>query len=318
MLRGSPKWQVQEVFKSINALGQSKHEAKMQARETGARTWHDIGKSIGVHSINALKTYTEVAKQCLQYARENLGTSRIEQLNGNHVAEFLNSKLEQGLSKASLQNYAAALEKLEVALNQYAKKHDTGREYNFFEAIKEVREAVYQQYQDSNIQSRYIDNIREKINGIENPEHRLAAKLQAEGGARIGELGGGKVKNQLTEKNLQGIKTDPKTDKEIGCISVVGKGGKVREIHVSPTTYRQLEQHIAKHGSFSVNYHAYKNSLRSALGTEYTGTHGLRWAYAQDRFQELQASGRSYEEALQDVSSELGHNRPDITEHYLR
>ena len=318
MLRGSPKWQVQEVFKSINALGQSKHEAKMQARETGARTWHDIGKSIGVHSINALKTYTEVAKQCLQYARENLGTSRIEQLNGNHVAEFLNSKLEQGLSKASLQNYAAALEKLEVALNQYAKKHDTGREYNFTEAIKEVREAVYQKYQDSNIQSRYIDNIREKINGIENPVHRLAAKLQAEGGARIGELGGGKVKNQLTEKNLQGIKTDPKTDKEIGCISVVGKGGKVREIHVSPETYRQLEQYIQKHEQFKINYHAYRNELKSAIGPEYTGTHGLRWAYAQDRFQELQASGRSFEQALQDVSSELGHNRPDITEHYLR
>ena len=315
-MRGSIKWQVNQVFASINNIGQSKHESKEIARADGAKTWHDIGKSIGVHSYATLDDYRAIARQCMSFCKENFGLKDIEKLNGEYVAEFLNAKLESGLAKSSLQKYSAALEKLEVALNRYAEQHNTGKEYQFDEAIKEVREAVYatRESQDS---SRYIENVQEKIGKIENQAHQLAAKMQYEGGARRDEIGAGKY-NQLTEKNLQGIKTDPKTGKEVGTVSVQGKGGKIREIHVSPETYRQLEQYIQKHEQFKINYHAYRNELKSAIGPEYTGTHGLRWAYAQDRFQELQASGRSFEQALQDVSVELGHNRPDITEHYLR
>lgn len=66
---------------------------------------------------------------------------------------------------------------------------------------------------------------------------------------------------------------------------------------------------------------AYREEIRQAcqqLGEEYHGSHGFRWDYAQARFQEVQAAGLTYNEALSQVSSEMGHERADITEHYLR
>lgn len=49
-----------------------------------------------------------------------------------------------------------------------------------------------------------------------------------------------------------------------------------------------------------------------------TGAHGLRHSYAQERMDELQSRGYDRETALETVSQEMGHFRPDITEVYLR
>jgi integrase len=49
-----------------------------------------------------------------------------------------------------------------------------------------------------------------------------------------------------------------------------------------------------------------------------TGAHGLRHSYAQERMDELQSMGYDRDTALETVSQEMGHFRPDITEVYLR
>lgn len=49
-----------------------------------------------------------------------------------------------------------------------------------------------------------------------------------------------------------------------------------------------------------------------------TGAHGLRHSYAQERMTELQNRGLSRDAALETVSQEMGHFRPEITETYLR
>jgi len=48
------------------------------------------------------------------------------------------------------------------------------------------------------------------------------------------------------------------------------------------------------------------------------GAHGVRHSYAQGRMFTLQNMGLIYENALEIVSQEMGHFRPDITEVYLR
>lgn len=48
-----------------------------------------------------------------------------------------------------------------------------------------------------------------------------------------------------------------------------------------------------------------------------TGAHGLRHSYAQERMVELHALGSKYKTALETVSQEMGHFRPEITEVYL-
>ena len=156
-MRGSIKWQVKTVFSTVNNIGESKHEAKELARENGATTWHSIGKNLGVHSYKTLDDYRAIARQCLEYAKENFNIKDIEKLSSEHISSFLQEKIDAGLSKTSLQKYCAALEKLEVALNKYAETKQTGRQYNFSDSLREVRQEI--KNINSNNNSRYRERI---------------------------------------------------------------------------------------------------------------------------------------------------------------
>jgi hypothetical protein len=102
---------------------------------------------------------------------------------------------------------------------------------------------------------------------------------------------------------------------------VKGKGGKMRELKVPEKIYSELKSHIEKNGNFKIDKDAYGRDLRAAAlasGQAASGSHGLRWNYAQARMMEIQQGGKTYEQALAVVSREMGHERSDITEHYLR
>ena len=90
---------------------------------------------------------------------------------------------------------------------------------------------------------------------------------------------------------------------------------------IQPEIYSRLCEIINKQGEFRIDYHQYLRQLKQAAYESeqtYTGTHGLRWNYAQRTFTEIQESGTGYEQALKTVSERLGHSRPEITLHYLR
>ena len=81
----------------------------------------------GCYSYSTADAYRDVWRACLGHAKENLGIKDIEKLSGEAVRAFLDSKIDQGVAKATFGQYAAACEKLEVALNRYAEQHSTGR-----------------------------------------------------------------------------------------------------------------------------------------------------------------------------------------------
>lgn len=90
---------------------------------------------------------------------------------------------------------------------------------------------------------------------------------------------------------------------------------------VSPGTYVRLEKAISDGRRFEFDKDACRVKLKQAAaktGQEYKGSHGLRWSWAQERHAELQERGMTYEQSLSEVSQEMGHERGDITEHYLR
>ena len=116
--------------------------------------------------------------------------------------------------------------------------------------------------------------------------------------------------------------------------TVEGKGGLVRDVLVPHALSQKLEtlrhdspQHIIDRGVNYTSHYAigggqpWSNSFSAAanrcLGWS-EGAHGLRHSYAQERMHELQSSGLSREQALETVSQEMGHFRPEITEVYLR
>ena len=116
--------------------------------------------------------------------------------------------------------------------------------------------------------------------------------------------------------------------------SVIGKGGLIREVVIPDNLAQRLEvrrldqavEVIDRNIIYQQNYNisagrnwsqSFSRSSQQVLGWS-NGAHGLRHSYAQERMDELRSRGLTREYALEVVSQELGHFRPDITEIYLR
>jgi len=116
--------------------------------------------------------------------------------------------------------------------------------------------------------------------------------------------------------------------------TVVGKGGLCREVQLprdladrleatrlpEPQTVTDRGVHYQQHYAIGGGQrwsNSWSQASNAALGWS-NGAHGVRHSYAQERMGELQRGGLAYRDALQVVSQEMGHFRPEITEVYLR
>jgi len=309
-MKGSIVHQIQTLYheSGIKKIGTSKHVDKNELRAATPRhkklNWHDIGQNTGIYSYSTADDYREIWISAARYAKDHYGVKDVENLTGECLQAFLLAKIEQEVKHATFMQYAAALEKLAVALNMYAERHDTGKIYSFSEDIKVARKIAHKALQRFDGVRSY-DNPEELIEKLENPVHKLIASIQHIGGARIDEVYG------ITISSLKGD----------SLVTVKGKGGKVRDIRIKPENYSQLEEILQKEDNFKFNKAMYLYHLKKASeesGQKYNASHGLRWNFAQNRMQELQKDGKIYEHVLTLVSQEMGHERADITEHYLK
>ena len=305
-MRGGMGAQVTFIFNEsgIFTPNESKHDAKETARAEGARTSADVASQTTIYSYQTAESYKDVWHQLADFAKLNCELKDIEKLSEKEVKAYLESRIADGVAASTFAKECAAINKLENALSAYADKRGTGREYNFREATHQVKVEQGKNLERSDLHRAY-SNPQAVIGAIERADHRLAAEIQLNGGARISEM------SLIKGSQLKGNNR----------VEVQGKGGKVRELQVSEKIYNELKSHIEKNGAFQVNKDEYGRDLRAAAlssGQDATGSHGLRWNFAQNRMSELQSSGKVYEQALAQVSREMGHERSDITEHYLR
>jgi len=116
--------------------------------------------------------------------------------------------------------------------------------------------------------------------------------------------------------------------------TVEGKGGLVREVLLSRALAAQLEAtRLAEPRQVTDRGVDYKQAYDLAGGRAWSqsfsaasqrelgfsnGAHGLRHSYAQERMDELQRGGMSYDEAKGTVAQEVGHFDKETTEAYLR
>lgn len=115
--------------------------------------------------------------------------------------------------------------------------------------------------------------------------------------------------------------------------SVVGKGGLTREVRLPADLAARLEERrlpeprtvVDRNVRYEQHYdlaggqkwsNSFSAASNRALGWS-TGAHGLRHSYAQERMAEL-SKVCNFDKALETVSQEMGHFRPDITTTYLR
>lgn len=312
-MHGNVNYQVQSVFASVREIGESKHLAKEEARAAGAGNWHELGKEMGVHNFNTLDSYRDISKAMFTWVREEFGSRDLTKIESCQVAAWLDHKMQNGINeRASYDKYASALEKLEVAVNQY--NSDKGIADRFVLDLKESRATAAHKLGQRSTDSRAYAKPQELADAV-GGKYNLLASMIHESGARINEA------HHIREHQLRGIKADPHTGQMKGWVEVQGKGGKIREVGMSPKTYDRLVKAIEAGGGLAhTNKGNYREALqKAALRTDqrYEGPHGQRWSWAQARHDELQRHGMSYEASLSVVSREMGHERADITCHYL-
>jgi len=192
---------------------------------------------------------------------------------------------------------------------------------------------VIQSEQETSLLSRaYTPEQIKLVSEHQRAKSALATQLAYQAGIRAHEL--------LTLQRLDQQPADRRPvspHKFIGrqgvAYSVKGKGGLIREIRIPVALSEQLEARAiepTKVVDRGVNYqqhydlaggqqwsNSFSGASDRALGWS-RGGHGLRHSYAQERMNELQNTGLSQLEALETVSQELGHFRPEITKVYLR
>jgi len=319
-MRGSIGHQMTHIFEAsgINQIGESKHQARNEARETlevngESATSANVASQTGIYSYGTAETYLDKWVECGKYAKEEFGIRNMEELSSEHIRSYLESKIEADVAYSTFQGNAAALEKLESALNMYSDKYDRGNEYSFKSAVSDTRSTASAELArfDGN---RAYDDPRALISALTDSNHQLAASVQLESGVRVNEA------SKITADQLRGIAQDSHTGKSVGQFDFTGKGGKENIGQMAPETYERLVAYIAEHGSFQISADQYREDLKGAAertDQQYNATHGLRWNFAQDRVQELQEHGCGLLEAKGIVSQEMGHNRVEITDHYL-
>lgn len=319
-MRGSIRGQTLHLFNAsgINCIGESKFQAKDSARvelanEGRGATSSAISEKTGIHSLGTRDNYLEKWQEIGRFVKEEYAVRDLEKLTADHVHQFLDYKIELGVSYSHWNGYCAAVGKLEKALNAYSDKNDRGNAYDFRSVVKELRPEARSELPRFE-GTRNYDSPERLTETVSNPSHQLVARIQHESGLRVAGA------SSISARQLRGLGRDAHTGKLVGLVDYIGKGGKPGTAQMTPETYQRLADYIRVHGQFKVSVDGYRASLESAAdrtGQDYNGSHGLRWNFAQERFSELQKHGHSYEKCLGAVSSELGHNRIEITTHYL-
>ncbi len=301
---------------AINEIGHSKYDAEQRViaelRTEGVPvTEHAIAQRTGVYSIETRKQMLNHWVQCGNYCKQMFDIRDIRDIRADHVGAWLNSKIESDLTTKTIKNMCGSMEKFGVALRREIGDPD-GR-YNFSDAIQEAREEARAVLRDNPPVNRAFENPAQVAQNLRVAVHRIGAELMYRGGARISE-----VSELKMERNMLGI--DPATGK--GRIKLTNtKNGKIREMQVPADLYRAVEREIKENGVFKFDKGAFRSDLREAgykTGENAdNGPHGLRYNYAQHRYEELTRDGYTIQHAKYIVSRELGHGRASITDRYL-
>lgn len=291
-------------------------KAEKQAADVMKQLQGNVIKSVGT-----VRNYEQALTQVCNYVKtERISKDGLQGITPNDAITYL-EKRGQEVGQKTLDMERQAM--------QMMMQHVTHK----LEPTERL--PVIQSEQETSLTSRsYTPEQIKLVTERQNERNALATKISYQAGIRAHEL----LTLQKLEKNPadQRPATEQKFTGRAGgtvAYSVHGKGGLTREIRIPEALSKQLEARAIeplKVTDRGVNYvqhydvaggqrwsNSFSNASTQALGWS-RGGHGLRHSYAQERMNELQSTGLSQEIALETVSQELGHFRPEITKVYLR
>ena len=181
----------------------------------------------------------------------------------------------------------------------------------------------------------YTHQQVELVAAAQSDKHALATLIAENAGLRAHELLTLERADERPADTHREYRADRFTGRgDIVRYTVEGKGGLCREVALSKELSNKLEarrfdtpkqvydrgigyKQVYDIGGGKKWSDSFSKASDRELGWS-TGAHGVRHEYAQSRMNELQSTGYIYKDALEVVSQEMGHFRPEITEVYLR
>ena len=285
----------------------------------------------GIHSIGTWKVYRQELHRFADFLIEEgcltlLDDRNLENLVSGYLDDLISRQPE--ISRQTFKVTLAALSKFEAAYNHYIVVHSLDNTpLKLYTILSKYRCAARERLKKSagKYNRRGYEDPVALIQAIENPNMRLMALLQYEGGLRAEGVGApsGLLCNPVTLEAMKGTREDPVSSSPVGVICSREKGGKYTDHYVSVDTYLELGRYLERFGQLAVPYHSYLQAINDAARQtgQYLpgrGTHGLKHNFAEERYHQAVVTGMSHEEALQLVSLETSHFRFRETLTYTR
>jgi integrase len=284
--------------------------AKTSFRSSGAQAQH-AARSLDLKSQGSERNYQQALTGVAQFIKEErLGDLR-------------------GLSKETAERY------LEMRSQEVGQKTlDLDRQA--MQAVLGEKLAVVKSEQKQALESRaYTSQQAQMVASAQSEKHSLATQIAENAGLRAHELLSLRPVNERPADIHREYRDDRFSGRgNIAIYTVEGKGGLCREVALDKALADKLESRrldepktvydrdIGYRTQYDVGSgKQWSDSFSKASNREFgwsNGAHGLRHEFAQERMNTLQGAGYEYREALEIVSQEMGHFRPEITEVYLR
>jgi integrase len=305
-------------------FGNSKREAMKEVRDrlvsSGEKHGsHQIAKEMGFFSQGHYKNTYLTMRSFARYLDEKK-VDNLQDFGRRRVEDFLKGKVEQGIKLEQYKNIEGHLTKMQGVLETYFDKKGIDKNLEIIDRAKTYSREYAKEHLEKGVEARSYVDSKAIIDHVNREDHKLVATIQLESGARINEA------SLIDNRRLGGITEHQ--GREVGVIHLQpgdAKGGLSRDLYLSRETYEKVSAYVIDHGKLHIEKGGqrdiYRNAIKeAAVATDqkYTGSHGLRHNFAQNRMAELEASGIGHRVALTQVSLEMGHFREDITKHYLR
>ena len=180
-----------------------------------------------------------------------------------------------------------------TASNYFSELNKVSDHFNFTkEDIRDLRAELKKELPKTELETRAYKNL-EKLELKD--KNQVAFELQRDYGLRVNAATHIDLNKQLNGNTL--------TYRE--------KGGKLSQKELSPNLVQKLRENAVE-GKYEINKRTYSRDFQKQIeksGQKYNGTHGIRHTYAQKMLENHTKA---------EVSQEMGHSRPEITDTYLR
>ena len=290
--RGSLNHQINARMKEMNCIGESRHQAKQEAREN---LGYKHNKTVGIHSYKSFDTYKSSCKQFVKWIKEtDQSIKNIEDVKAEHIREYIKDRAESGKSAYTYSKDLAALNKVfgtEVTKKECGVANRSYKDITNNRQLKEHHNHInYKNYQREIDMVRATGMRRESLTRItpnafnykaDGTPYQVRLKDErAEGGSNLAEKG---ARERIVDMPYQ-------------------LQDRVREIVEEHRENGNLDNKpIFDHVPSRLGTHRFRQEFAETTYKNYLEEHGESTVY------------RGYDkEAIQHTTQQLGHNRMDI------